>query len=415
MGLSLINLAIVAFFGLSLRTKFVFSVPFINYRYFLSAHSHFAFGGWVALSLMVLMTYQLLPEKFYNRSVYQWIFGSIELSSLGMVFTFPFNGYAAPSFTFSTLFLLAAFAFCGVFIKDLLKANQDKTVALLAIGGLASLVISTLGTLGITYVLVLQSSNSILYRDSLYFFLHFQYNGFFTLSIFSLLANDIIGLFPENDKRKLYRFALTLCLSIPPSLYLALLWHPGNYFFRSMAIIGCLLIIASLYYFVPLFSKFSKALANTHPIAKGLLFLSLLSFCLKMLLQMGTVFPELGQAVYGNRPIIIGFLHLVFLGLASFYILYAYIREGLFNMKNFFTRLSFYTFSIGVIFNEFFLMLQGLSMLFKSSHAVYPWLLWVSAIILFLGGMMMAISKYLSAKTVLPSTKDIHGITLTNS
>jgi len=57
-GICLINLCIVAFLGLLLRSKIVFAMPFLDYRYVLSAHSHFAFGGWVGLSLISLLIFE---------------------------------------------------------------------------------------------------------------------------------------------------------------------------------------------------------------------------------------------------------------------------------------------------------------------------------------------------------------------
>src|SRR3954465_4842439 len=102
-NLCLLNLCIVAFFGLLLRSKILFPLPFIDYRNVLSAHSHFAFAGWVGLTLITLFVYDLLPEVLSAKKIYQWILAGIELSSLGMAFFFPFYGYNALTIFFSTL------------------------------------------------------------------------------------------------------------------------------------------------------------------------------------------------------------------------------------------------------------------------------------------------------------------------
>jgi hypothetical protein len=60
---SLLNLCVAALMGLLLRTKFLFPMPEVNYSYFLSSHSHFAFGGWVSLALMALMVHEVLPQQ----------------------------------------------------------------------------------------------------------------------------------------------------------------------------------------------------------------------------------------------------------------------------------------------------------------------------------------------------------------
>jgi hypothetical protein len=53
--IALINFCIVALAGVTLRYKINFPLPFINQKYLLRAHSHFAFDGWVAVALMALM------------------------------------------------------------------------------------------------------------------------------------------------------------------------------------------------------------------------------------------------------------------------------------------------------------------------------------------------------------------------
>ena len=60
-GLSLFNLALVAFFGLLMRSKMLFPIPFVDYRHIISAHSHLAFSGWVGLALLTLLIYHVLP------------------------------------------------------------------------------------------------------------------------------------------------------------------------------------------------------------------------------------------------------------------------------------------------------------------------------------------------------------------
>ena len=55
-GITLINLSIVAILGFTLRSKILFNIPFLDFKHVLHAHSHFAFGGWVSLALFVLLS-----------------------------------------------------------------------------------------------------------------------------------------------------------------------------------------------------------------------------------------------------------------------------------------------------------------------------------------------------------------------
>jgi hypothetical protein len=388
--LSLGNLCIVAFLGFTLRSKILFSLPFIDFRNLESAHSHFAFAGWVGLALMTLMIYDLLPAEASNKKVYQWILGAIEVSSIGMAVFFPFYGYNLNTIFFSSLYIFSVVFFSIIFISDIIKTSKWFLVKLLSISALLSLMLSFLGTIGLIYIIATHKGSSLLYRDSIYTFLHFQYNGFFTLSIFSLLFNQLINIINKgvNPSNKARYFAISLCLSIIPSLFLSLLWH-NLILFYILAAFGCICILISVYFFAGIIKNIQLRSLFKYPLARTFFVLSSVSFCLKMLLHVGTIFPKLGNAVYGDRPVIIGFLHLVFLGFVSFYILSSLIEAHYFNKKGKLVQFPFLVFAFGIISNELILMLQGLGILFSTNFDVYKWLLWLTSIVLFTGAFLI--------------------------
>jgi hypothetical protein len=118
-----------------------------------------------------------------------------------------------------------------------------------------------------------------------------------------------------------------------------------------------------------------------------------------MILQMGTIYPALGNAVFGFRPIIIGFLHLVFLGLVSFYVLSYLIQTGELNIEKKFTWFAIVFFFGAVIFNEVVLLVDGIGLMFYVTYPVYPWLLWIASILLFTGAALVLISRLKSMTT----------------
>lgn len=392
--LTLINLCIVAFFGTMLRTAFLFSVSWIDYRSFLSAHSHFAFGGWVTLALFVLLVYEVLPENFREKKIYQWLLAGIEITSLGMAATFPFEGYAALSIIFSTLFLFVAYIFCWIFIKDLFRANIHKTVCLLACLALIYFVISTIGPALISYILLTNFYNSLLYKNALYIYLHFQYNGFFTLSIFALFFNRLIPYATEKTKTIVHQFSVLLCCSVLPSVFMSLFTRAYQNLYWDISLAGCILIVASLIWFFRML--FAEKKIFIHPpasFAKTLWNFSMIAFVIKMALQAGTIIPQLANIVFGDRPAIIGFLHLVFLGFVTFFILSIYCSIKVFNTKSFFTKLALIFFSSAIILNEATLLFQGVGILFETTSHIYPWLLWIAAICLFTGAVLIITAR----------------------
>jgi len=140
----------------------------------------------------------------------------------------------------------------------------------------------------------------------------------------------------------------------------------------------------------------------TKKLSRSLFTLSFLSLGLKLILQIGPIIPDLGTAVYGDRPLIIGYLHLVFLAFLTLYVLSSIIEDGHFHSDGRSIRISFGIFTFGVIANEVLLMLQGLGILFFYNTSVYNWLLWLNSIILAVGSAMIAIVQL--RRTNNPST-----------
>ncbi|MBS1586768.1 MAG: hypothetical protein JSS82_14625 [Bacteroidetes bacterium] len=385
----LIHLCIVAFLGTLLRSKILFSLPWIDFKNLVNAHSHFAFGGWVTLVLMVLMICDLLPNAASSQKVYQWILGGIVFNAWGMLLSFPFEGYAFFSILFSTLFIFVTYIFSYVFIRDILKAPVGKTVKLLAVSSLICLVLSSIGPFTLAYLLASKSGNFLLYKDSIYTYLHFQYNGFFTLSVFSILFWRLTSSVSAETNRKLHQFAVALCVSILPSVFLSYLWQYPENTVRIIAIIGVASLLACVIFFARIFLSVHKYFLKKDPLIRILGTLSLIAFTLKLLLQSGTIIPSLGNAVFGNRPVIIGFLHLVFLGFVSLFALAYLLQNGLLQNDKI-TRIALAIFAAGVIGNELVLMTQGLGGMFMQSSAIFPWLLWIIAVSLFVSTFLLA-------------------------
>src|SRR5688572_8766631 len=120
--IALANLVIVAILGFLLRSKIVFTIPFLDFKNTLHAHSHYAFGGWVTLALVVLMVYEILPKSLSSKPIYQVIFASILLNAVGMLISFTLGGYNFYSILFSTLFIFTTYVFAFVFIRHVVKA-----------------------------------------------------------------------------------------------------------------------------------------------------------------------------------------------------------------------------------------------------------------------------------------------------
>jgi hypothetical protein len=395
--ISLANLCVVPLLGALLRTLFLFDIPSVDYKSVLSAHSHFAFGGWVTLALMILFIDKLLPHEAGVQQKYQVVLWGIQLSAAGMVLTFPATGYGILAIIFSTLFIFFTYGFTWIFIRDFLRSPHEKSVTVQAVSALIFLAISSIGPWTLAYVLATKSA-SHLYRDAIYTFLHFQYNGYFTLGVFALFYNHIVSTIAEPAKKEFHRFTLWLAASIVPSLFLSLTWHRNNGLIYVFASIGTLMIVLTLFYFIRFLGRLKTWRQFTSGTAHLLLVFAMASFSLKLILQVASVVPQLSTMVFGYRPIIIGFLHLVFLGFVTFYLLAHFIEIKTFDFTRAISKYAILLFALGIILNETILMIQGAGLMMSTAHPAYAWLLWAVSLLMFAGAVLIFVARIKSVQ-----------------
>lgn len=391
-SLAIINLCIVATLGVLMRSKMVFDMPWIDYNRLVDTHGHFAFGGWAAFILATLMIYEL-PGDFYNKKIYQFLLGSILICSWATLFTSPFESCKFISEYISIGYIIVTYVFSWVFIRDILRATANKTVKLLSVSSLVYLVLSSAGALMLAYLFAKKSLNAILYRDALFGYLHLQYNGFFTLAVFALIFNKITSTANDKAKRNIHRFAVLLCLSVIPSMFITFLWHQTTLSLHIISIIGSILLLLSFIWLIISIPLLLKEFRMTLPGIRYMLILSISAFMIKILLQSLTVFNSINVLVFGNRPMIMGFLHMVFLGFVTLFIIAYFAQRGILNSKNNFTRFALVAFTIAVVINEILLMLQGLGAMLIASSPLFSWYLWGAGLLLLLGAILIAIAK----------------------
>ena len=93
--------------GLAMRYTSINPIGF-NYRFLTHAHSHVAMLGWVYLMLFTLIVHYFIPEK---KPIYNRLFWLTEVAVVGMMLSFPLQGYAAISISFSTLHIFCSYYF----------------------------------------------------------------------------------------------------------------------------------------------------------------------------------------------------------------------------------------------------------------------------------------------------------------
>ena len=389
---SFLNLMLVASLGLVLRYKIEFFFPFVDQKYVLHSHSHFAFSGWVTQTFMVLLVYYL-SLKIGSQIIkkYRWLLYANLISAYGMMICFIIQGYGAFSITFSTLSVLVSYLFIVRFWMDLNRIKERSISILWFKAALVFSFISSLGTFGLAYMMGNKITDPNWYLASIYFYLHFQYNGWFLFAGIGLLSDKLEII--TRARKKLYYVFLLFCFACVPAYFLSILWSPISgsiYFLLIAAVIAQLagwiillnVIIKNKSLISPLFSKYGKIL----------LILSGIAFTIKLILQSGSIHPELSHLSYGFRPIIIGYLHLVLLGVTSIFII-GYIISFKLILITKKLIVGVFVFVAGIIINELLLMVQGVAALTYTGIPYINMMLLLAAAILFTGSLIIFLSR----------------------
>lgn len=381
---SLISLATVALMGCVLRYKIAFSLPSINQKYLLHAHSHFAFSGWITQALMAcLVGYlaKLSPTKIQKK--YQVLLVANLITACGMLFSFPWEGYGIISIIFSTLSIFVSYFFAVIYWRDLNRLPQKRIAHSWFKFAILFNAVSSIGAFSLAFMMATKIMHPELYTAAVYFFLHFQYNGWFFFACMGLFAAYLSA---HDINLKFMRLILRVFVSvIVPIYFLSILWiNPSIWLYIIIVLSATSQFAVFLLMLYSLKPYFKKLISQSSRIAVWLTGLAAISLFIKLLLQLLSVIPSLNQMVYGFRPIVIGYLHLVFLGIITLYILgYCILHNYIIVSKTAINAI--YLFTTGIIINEVLLMLQGIFDLLYISIPFINEMLLGAAVIMFTG------------------------------
>ena len=373
---SLVNLLLVATAGVLLRAKILFPLPWIDHKFLLHAHSHFAFSGWLGQIISVVLIETISRSVNIDIKKIRLLFLVNAFASFGMLFTFPFMGYAPASIFFSTLSLLYSIWFPIVALGYVNKAGQGSLSRNCFRLALISLMLSTAGPITLAVGKALGMQGMDFEVKSVYWFLHFQYNGFFFFSIAGLYCSLLSS--QSHESRLLKQAFLSFALSLVPAYLLSVQWLGLSSQMQALASVSGVLQVLGLIQFVRYISKKAGKSDWLYTVA-------FTAFVLKTVFQFISVFPAMGKIAFGFRPIVIGYLHLVLLGMMTTFIL-GFLRHKPGSNSN----SGLVVFVIGIIVNELALFFQGLMGIVGTYIHGINELLFVIALALLVGAVLIA-------------------------
>ena len=376
----LINFLIAALIGLALRYSFIGSVG-LNYRFLTHAHSHIAMLGWVYLMLYVCVVHYFIPEK---KRMFTTLFWITEFAVIGMLLSFPFQGYAAVSISFSTLHIFCSYYFVYLVWKH--HKIESVVVSRLLKTALVFMLVSTVGVWCLGPAVSMLGQASAFYQIAIQFFLHFQFNGWFLVAVFAVFFH----LFKVENTKPFKLFYWVLVISTVLTFALPIQWFAPHPILPWINGVGVILQLVTLVLFLKLIKfKGYQKVNKDKGVVLNLYRFAVLCFILKTVFQATSIFPEFSNVVYAHRNFVIGFIHLLMLGVISGF-LFSFILKN--NLLAYSRTLYFgiYSFLIGFILTEILLLIQGYKF-FVGSGIVpnYYLLLFLCSILLPLGIALM--------------------------
>ncbi len=369
MKFALVNFCIVAVLGVIMRYKILFSLPWLDQKHLQDAHSHFAFYGWITTAIYILLTDYLrktMPNVAMKK--YRALIIVNVVSAFAMLATFIYGGYFWASIAASTAALLCSFVFAGVFYKDTTGLRDASKIWFRS--ALFFAVISSLGVFNLAYMKMTGTVSQSMYLASEYYFLHFQYNGFFIFSCIGLLLfsmKEAGALLTKKENNILFFLMFFGCLV---GFGLSVLWmEMPAWVFASIIIttVGQTVGAVMLYRYVR--KHWTNLVVKWSPMHRFVLMYAGFAFAVKTLLQLGSNVPAISQFAFGFRNVVIAYLHLVLLMCIATFLVNQILATNRFKVTSaVLTGLKLLL--LGIFLNELILGLMGV---FSIKYVAVPY------------------------------------------
>ncbi len=347
---SLLFLLTISLVGTLMRLFPFLELP-LAYGHLLHAHSHTAFQGWVYTAMLLFLTNLFLSPRQIKSGRYGLQFKLAAVVVAGVLFTFAVQGYGLYSIIFSTLFQLLNYWFIFRFLKDIRQLPCSISLRWVK-SGLWLGLLSTLAPFAIGALSAKGLGGTEAYNSAVYFFLHFQYNGWFQFVavglFFKWLERDGVVFDPRLAGQSHGLFLA----AVVPAYLLSLL---GMSFGRAVwvpAAIAALLQMLGLWCFCRTLGAAARAwLLSRNRWLRAFLFVAVTSFFLKYVFQFLSLFPPIQAVAFTSRNLIVGYLHLCLLGTITCFFISLIFELKWLQLRNT-TKIGSWLFLIGFLATE---------------------------------------------------------------
>lgn len=338
---------------------FTDAVAFIPYTHLLHAHSHVAVLGWTFFGVFIIFV--ALMNAGNSRFVSSLTI-LLLLVTFAMFIAFLAQGYALYSIIFSTLHIFLEYAVAYFIITNVRKNKQiPKTARLFMYGSVVMLIISSIGPFALGGIASQGLRDSPIFEMAIYFYLHFQYNGWLYLILIGMF---LLILHRRNIKysEKLMTYSFWFYfIALFPSFFLSILWYGFGTLGIVLAAVGAIGQLIGVTLFIVTIIRTSTRLNKifSHIITYHI-YGVLILLALKSLMELGLINPSFGEVIYDTRSVVIAYLHLTLLGFISIFMLTQFYLTDLLNVRHPFVKFGLAVFIIGFALNELVLFFAAL-------------------------------------------------------
>jgi len=394
-NLGLAYFLLVGTMGVFLRLFYIFPVP-ATYKFVVHAHSHVALLGWVYIALITLI-YCLHFFEVKKSALYKRIIWFTNICIMGMLLSFPVQGYALFSIIFSTLFLIASYFLTWFFFKNIPEKRKKMLSWRCIKASLWYMIFSSIGPWAVGGIMATLGKATVWYKIAIYFYLHFQYNAWFIMALIGILFFIVEKSGLTIDRKKFKMFFLLLNLGVILSFFLSVLWIKPPVIYYILAGTGAILQLVAFLYFFRIIQKIWPDLKMIFsPIVQYLSKLCGILLIVKIGFQLISALPYFANLAFLYQDFVIGYLHWTFLGVVSLSLL-AFLEHFKLIKLNW---LILTLYHIGFIFSEILIFYKGMSLWLRwPRFAEQPLLLvFISALVPLAVGILLIRNYYPKSK-----------------
>src|SRR5699024_5719783 len=331
----------------------------VPYTHLLHAHSHIAVLGWTFFAVFIIFVIMMGQE---NSRFVRYISLLLFLVTTAMFIAFLMQGYALYSIILSMFHIFLQYAIAYFIIKHVRK---DKTIPkssrFFMYGAVVMLVISSFGPFALGAIASQGLRDSAIFDIAIYFYLHFQYNGWLTLMLIGMLLLMLNRRKIAFSEKRMQTSFTVYFISLFPAFLLSILWYDLGVIGIIIAAIGAIGQLTAIILFMLTIIQANKQVDKylssfiTYHIYGVLALLAI-----KVTMEFGLLHPTFGRLIYETRSVVIAYLHLTLLGFISLFIMTQFYLTRLLNENNGLLKFGLSVFLIGFALNELTLFFTSL-------------------------------------------------------